>query len=158
YQSNTVLFVQAANVVSIQSNNKIVVAGGIIAAEASSGNPAPLSDFGLARYNPDGSLDTSFGLGGKRKYDFFERNDIATALALQPDGKIIAAGIATKKTGNLDEDFACLRVNSDGTLDNSFGASGKISTDFAGGNDEANAAVLQLDGKIVVGGVADRTL
>jgi len=157
-QSSSVVFVQAATSVRIQPDNKIVVAGGLIDTEAAPGvTPAPLSDFGLARYNVNGTLDTGFGAGGKTGRGFFSlSNDTATSLALQADGKIVAAGFTTKNTGNFDEDFACVRFNSNGSLDSSFGNNGII-TDFFGGNDEANALVIQLDGKIILGGVADRT-
>src|SRR5438552_1541245 len=157
-QSSSVVFVQAATSIRIQPDNKLVVAGGLIDTEAAPGvTPAPLGNFGLARYNVNGTLDTSFGAGGKTGRGFFSlSNDTATSLALQADGKIVAAGFTTKNTGNFDEDFACMRFNSDGSLDSSFGNSGII-TDFFGGNDEANALVIQLDGKIILGGVADRT-
>jgi uncharacterized delta-60 repeat protein len=157
-QNANVVFVQAATSVRIQTDNKIVVAGGIIDTEAAPGvTPAPLGNFGLARYNVNGTLDTNFGAGGKTGRGFFNLStDTASSLALQADGKIVAAGFTTKDTGNFDEDFACVRFNSDGSLDSSFGSNGVI-TDFFGGNDEANAIVIQLDGKIILGGVADRT-
>jgi uncharacterized delta-60 repeat protein len=158
-QSSSVVFVQGATSIKIQPDNKIVVAGGLVDVEAAPGvTPAQLGNFGLARYNVNGTLDSSFGVAGKRGYGFFNSgNDTATSLALQADGKIVAAGYATHNTGNLDEDFACVRFTADGTLDSSFGTNGAFVTDFAGRNDEANALAIQLDGKIILGGVADRT-
>jgi uncharacterized delta-60 repeat protein len=158
HQSSTVIFVQSAMSVLVQPDNRIVVAGGVIAAQAAPGlTPAPLSDFGLARYNANGTLDTGFGGSGKVTRDFFGRDDIAFSVALQPDNKIVAAGSATKNSGAFDQDFAWVRYNSNGTPDNSIGNSGRVTTDFIGGNDGADAMVLQLDGKVVLSGFADRS-
>ena len=104
-------------------------------------------DFALARYNPDGSLDRTFGAGGTAITDFSGASDAAWALAVQPDGKLVAAGV-----GNGD--FALVRYNADGTLDTQFGIGGKIATDF-GRDDRANALAVQQDGKIIAAGVAD---
>ena len=77
-----------AHAVVIQADGKIVVAG-----EAA--NPAHTSsDFALARFNPDGGVDTSFGTDGVVLTDFAGKADHVFALALQPDGKIVAAGFA----------------------------------------------------------------
>src|SRR5262249_5927712 len=77
--------------VTIQSDGRIVVAGltGI----------APSRDFAVARYNTDGTLDRSFGAGGTVTTDFARGDDVAWALAIQPDGKIVVGGAA-------DGDFA----------------------------------------------------
>ena len=84
----------------------------------------------MARYNPDGSLDPSFGTDGKVTSDFFER-EFASAVAIQGDGKIVAVGSADA-TGSFVFDFRLLRYNSDGTLDTSFGDGGAVTTDFSG--------------------------
>ncbi len=122
-----------ANAVVLQSDGKIVAVG------------QDSSDFALARYNADGSLDSSFGTGGKVTTDF-GGSDAALAAVLQPDGKIVAVGTSAA-------DFALARYNTDGSLDTSFGTGGKVTTDF-GGTDQAWAAVLQPDGKIVAAGLA----
>jgi uncharacterized delta-60 repeat protein len=127
----------------IQPDGKIVVAG------VSNG------DFALARYNPDGTLDTTFGPSHTGKVTTDIRDgylDEAFALALQPDGKIVVAGTAF---GTDTKDFALARYNLDGTLDTTFGPShtGKIITDF-GGVAKARALVIQPDSKIVVAGVS----
>ena len=96
-----------------------------------------------------GSLDPTFDTDGKVLTDFGSINDQAYAVALQPDGKIIAVG--TGSTGNID-DFALARYNSDGTLDTSFDTDGKVTTD-SGGQDLAYGVAVQPDGKIVVAGV-----
>ncbi len=79
------------------------------------------ADFALARYNPDGSLDTSFSGNGRQTTDFGGGDD-ANGVALQGDGKIVVAGTTTA-TG--EGDFALARYNPDGSLDTSFSGDGK---------------------------------
>jgi uncharacterized delta-60 repeat protein len=139
-------FANAADYVhalALQSDGKIVAAG------SSDSNGVSKTDFALARYNTDGTLDTSFGTGGKVITDFVGASDSAQAIAIQGDGKIIAVGWAFNGTNN---DFAMARYNTDGTLDTGCGGSGKVLRDFAGTHDEASAVAIQSDGKIVVGG------
>ncbi len=107
------------------------------------------ANFALARYHPNGSLDSTFGTGGKVITDFGGL-DLATALILQPDGKLVAAGVS--KTGDASFDFALARINADGSLDSTFGTGGKVITDFGGSDDWAAALVLQPDGKLVAAG------
>ncbi len=128
-----------ANAVAIQSDGKIVAAG-------SSSNGSNL-DFAVARYSTDGSLDTSFGSGGKVTTAIGSSTDNGTAVAIQPDGKIIVAG-STFITGS-GNDFALVRYNTDGTLDPSFGSGGKVITAISSGNDSVTAVVIQSDGRIV---------
>jgi uncharacterized delta-60 repeat protein len=101
-----------------------------------------------------GSLDTTFGSGGLVTTNFLRKsNDTALSIAVQPDGKIIAAGIAGNSSGYY---FAVARYNPNGTLDTSFGPdhSGKVSTlfDTSYYGHSGWGFVLQPDGKIVVGG------
>ncbi len=113
------------------------------------------SNFALVRWNSDGSLDTNFGTGGRALADFFERADRALALALQPNGKIVAAGYATVPASPASHtDFAVARFTPTGLLDSSFGTNGKTTTNFGGGleTDHARAVVVQADGKIVAAG------
>jgi uncharacterized delta-60 repeat protein len=131
----------SASAVAIQTDGKIVVAG--VATGAS-------SDFGLARYDTDGSLDPTFGSGGKVTTDFAGGLDLANAVAIQADGKIVAAGLTQSAT--TGGDFALARYNSDGTLDTTFGIGGKVTTDFGGPADSASAVAIQADGKIVAAG------
>lgn len=105
-------------------------------------------DFALARYNPDGSLDGTFGTGGKVTTDFGGSADVARADTIQLNGKILAAG----RSGF--DDFALARYDPDGSLDTTFGTGGKVTTDIAGSFEEATAIALQSDGRIVVGGGA----
>src|SRR5262249_14014034 len=103
-------------------------------------------DFALARYTTSGSLDTTFGSGGKVTTDFAGNYDQAYGVAIQSDGKIVAAG-----RGGFD--FTLARYNSDGGLDTGFGSGGKVTTDFAGyNNQEAFGVATQPDGKIVLAG------
>ena len=126
--------------IAIQSNGKIVAVG---SAQSSTG-----LDFALVRYNLDGSLDTSFGSNGKVITDFNSGSDVAQTVAIQADGKIIAAGYTTGGSG-----LAMARYNTDGTLDTTFGAAGKVTTNL-GTVDFANSIGLQSDGKIIVGSTA----
>src|SRR5215475_2223394 len=109
-----------ASAIAVQTDGKIILAG-------VSFNPNTTDDFALARYNPDGSLDTSFGTGGKVNTDFFGLGDEALAVAIQPDRKIIAAGRVTSLITFAD--FGIVRYNADGSLDTSFGVGGKVTTD-----------------------------
>ncbi len=123
----------------IQSDGKIFVAGD------SDG------DFALARYNSDGTLDNTFSGDGKLTTDFGDVDSCKT-IAIQSDGKILVAGYAYNGSNN-DYDFAVVRYNSDGTLDNTFSDDGKVATDF-GGNSYGRSMVIQSDGKILVAGDA----
>ncbi len=97
-----------------------------------------------------GVLDPEFGMNGIVTTDFFNNDDYAYDLAIQPDGKIILAGYVY----SYKADFALVRYNSNGSLDNSFGVGGKVTTDFASSDDMAAAVALQPDGKILVAGTA----
>jgi uncharacterized delta-60 repeat protein len=128
---------------AIQPDGKIVVVG---EADSSTGR-----DFALARYNTEGSLDSTFGEKGRVTTDFFGFGDYASAVAIQPDGRIVVGGTCTT-TAN-DTDFALARYNSDGRLDDAFGVGGKFNLDLGGNADEhINSVLLQSDGRIVVVG------
>jgi len=110
-------------------------------------------DFILARYLPDGSLDPTFGVGGKVTTDFGGTVADAEALILQPDGKLVAAGIeGSNVTGTFD--FALARYLPNGSLDPTFGVGGKVTTDFGTG-ERAGALILQPDGKLVAAGFSE---
>jgi uncharacterized delta-60 repeat protein len=146
-----------ASAIKIDSNNKIVVAGRAFNPGSPPSTPNTSFDFALARYNADGSLDSSFGTGGKTTTDFFGNLDQASAIAIQAsDGKIVAAGSA--QNCNVGNNFALARYNTDGTLDSGFGTGGKLTTDFAGGDDRASAVAIQSDGKIVAAGTTNDSL
>jgi len=110
--------------------------------------------FLRARYNADGSLDSSFGGGGKTPDDFSGIGGAFSALVLQPDGKLVAAGPIEDGFGRWA--FALARHNADGSLDSSFGSGGKVTTNFGSGSfDQAYALVLQPDGKLVAAGLSN---
>ena len=130
-----------ANSVVLQSDGKIVAAG-------SSYNGSNY-DFAVVRYNTDGSLDTTFGTGGKVTTSIGSDPDVANSVVLQSDGKIVAAGYSHNGS---NFDFAIVRYNTNGSLDTTFDADGKQTTSIGSGTDGANSAVLQSDGKIVAAG------
>ncbi len=140
-----------ATAVAVQGDGKIVVAG-------TAGNNIA-SDFGLVRYNADGSPDTTFNGTGKVITQFpvppFQpRGASASCIAVQSDGKILVAGYAQNGT---DYDFAIVRYHGDvstgtpGTPDTAFGGTGIVTTHM-GGDDFPSCMTIQADGKILVAG------
>jgi uncharacterized delta-60 repeat protein len=129
--------------VEIDSSGKIVVGGYThIAADGH-------YEFAVARYNSDGSLDTTFSSDGKATlYDSSTPlDDVAFAMALQDDGKIVVGG---QSNGN----FALGCFNSDGTIYTTFGTSSNgIATKDLGSTERINALITQSDGSIVAGGI-----
>jgi uncharacterized delta-60 repeat protein len=141
-----------ANSVIVQADGKVVIAG---SNDFTVG--ASRQQFALARYNPDGTLDSQFDGDGKLTTDFNQRNtNTVNAILVQPDGKLVVAGISTDT--NYKSAFALVRYNVDGSLDASFGDHGKVTTitnSFSGG---VNAIIMQPDGKLVaVGSGVDST-
>jgi uncharacterized delta-60 repeat protein len=133
--------------VALQTNGKIVAAGGATV----NGHDR----FALARYDADGALDTTFGPRGNGKViapRIGQYGSYARALAIQSNGKIVAAGYAKK---NDHAHFALVRFDSQGTLDTTFGpnGNGEVFTQMVGGS-FAHAVAIQSDGKIVVAGWA----
>jgi len=111
-------------------------------------------DFAVVRYNADGSLDTSFGSGGKVTTAVGSNTtDSAADVALQPDGKIIVAGGSNGNPGGSN--FAVVRYHADGSLDSTFGTGGKVVTPVLGfGGDNASAVAILANGKILLSGMA----
>ena len=126
---------------ALQPDGKIIVAG-----VCSNGAN---SDFCLARYLANGTFDTSFNSTGKVITPIGSSDDYGYSVALQPDGKIVVAGYCVSGA-NLD--FCLARYLANGTLDTSFGSTGKVITAIGSSTDVANSAALQPDGKIVVAG------
>jgi len=125
----------------IQPDGKILVAGKY---------DVPGDDrFAVVRYNTNGTLDNSFAGNGKAGISF-GGNDRANAIALQTNGRIVTAGI-TQNNATHKNSFALARLNTDGTLDNSFGTDGKTTTTFSS-DAAANAIAIQANGRIVVAG------
>jgi len=135
--------------IALQSDDKIVAVG-------STFNNATKSNFAIARYRPNGSLDQTFGFDGKVITDFFREADNATAVAVQKNGKIVVAGRAETLVSisprMTTSDFALARYNQDGRVDKNFGSSGRLITDFNGQDDGALAVTVQSDGRIIAGG------
>jgi uncharacterized delta-60 repeat protein len=129
---------------ALQPDGKLVEAG-------ESSNGYSRERFALARYNPDGSLDTSFNGTGKVTTAIGLRAH-ADALLLQPDGKLVAAGYSRHGSSY---DFALARYNPDGSLDTSFNSNGKLTTPIGPGTDSASALVLQPNGRLVAAGSSD---
>src|SRR5258706_1829307 len=134
-----------ATCMSVQPNGKLLVGG---RAQVGSGY-----DFMLARFNANGSLDTTFGSHGVVTTDFGSAQDAASAMVVQADGKIVLAG-QTLSVGT-SYDFALARFNANGSLDTTFGSAGHVVTDFNGHVDLAHAMALTSDGHIAVPGSAE---
>jgi uncharacterized delta-60 repeat protein len=133
---------------ALQPDGKIVAAGGGYAMDVLSESNS--YNFALARYHSNGSLDTTFGSDGTVSTDLSNSNDTANSIAIQPDGKIIVVGVRWK---GIVSDFALVRYRSNGSLDTTFDADGKVTTDFGSVTDIANAVVVQPDGKLIVAGM-----
>jgi uncharacterized delta-60 repeat protein len=142
----------SGNAVAIQADGKIVVAG------QAKNFPSIIAGFALERLNTDGTLDSTFGNGGRvvtlfMLPDPFGANATAEAVVIQPDGKILAAGQGTVGGGLK---FLLARYNVDGSLDGTFGADGKVAAEFRFGiTDGAFALALQPDGRILAAGKSD---
>lgn len=125
-----------AQSVALQKDGKIVVAG------YSGWVP---QNFALARYNVDGSLDTGFDGDGKAITEFDRNSSHIDGIALQKDGKIVAAGHSSTR-------LAVARYGTDGSLDTSFGAGGTVLTSVGSNSSSGHDVLVQPDGKILVAG------
>ena len=123
--------------VLLQDDGKIIVVG---TAEIDT----PYNSFAVARFNPDGSLDQSYGNGGKVL--MINQGDLSAA-ALQGDGKLIALGTSGGATVKL------VRFNVDGSLDSTFGSGGTVTTSFGGAAADGSDLVFQPDGKLLAGNI-----
>lgn len=141
--TNITPWVDSASDVAIQTDGKIVVAG---RAGGAGGR------FAVVRYETDGALDTSYAGDGILVTNLTPGDDFASAVALQSDGKIVAAGVV--EMSRLNSRFAVVRYNVDGTLDETFSVDGKVATNLTAESDFALGLVIQADGKIVAAGRA----
>ena len=132
-----------ASGLATQADGRIMVGGG-------KGN-----DFALVRFQPDGSPDATFGINGLVTTDFgVGGSEEILAIAIQPDGRIVAVGSSISSAGQR---FAVARYNADGSLDSTFDTDGKVLTSLPGRGGEATAVALAAVGgalKIVVAGTA----
>ncbi len=164
-------FDSAAYALARQADGKLVAAG-----QSSAGSHF---DFALVRYNGDGTLDTNadadpgthFDTDGEATTDFagVSANDAANAVAIQSDGKIVAAGYSNTGASGVSDDFALARYNANGSLDTNtdadptvdFGGDGKvttpISTQTTFNQDRANALAIQTNGKLIAAGSSQVT-
>ena len=134
---------ETANAIEVLPNGKTLVAGQALSPTA--------FDFTIVQYNADGTLDTTFGTDGITQIDFGGGSDDVNSIAIQDDGKIVLGG----KAGT---DFGLARLNSDGTLDTTFGGTGtgRVSLSASSGTDEINSiAIDDVSGDIIVTGYAD---
>lgn len=132
----------AAQAVAIQpTDQKIIVVGQALVGGS--------NDFALARYNANGGLDFGFGTSGIATTPIGTANDIARAVKIATDGKIVVAG---SSNNGANDDFALARYNANGTLDTIFNATGKVTTAIGTGNDLAFGLAIQSDSKIVAAG------
>lgn len=142
--------------VVLQPDGKIVAAGG---AQLSG---ARAYEFAVARYLANGTLDPSFGESGIATTGFGPgpfQDDYPQSLVLQPDGRILVSGFTETNATTATENFALARLNSDGSLDTTFGTNGKLVIDVRGTPDAPGLATVGPGGKItLVGGSATSTL
>jgi uncharacterized delta-60 repeat protein len=130
-----------ATAVAVQPDGRIVVAG-VAGDEVGGGH------FAVVRYLPDGSLDSAFDGDGMAVTPIGERSGMASAVAIDGQGRIVVAG------DDATARFALVRYLPDGSLDPAFGGDGIVTTGFTSGRDIAHAVVIQPDGRIVVAGQA----
>jgi uncharacterized delta-60 repeat protein len=136
-----------ANALTIDSQGRIIAAGGA-GGGGGSGTPA---QFALARYNSDGSLDTTFSYDGKQTTEIEGIGDGEEAyyVGVDSQGRVVAAGGADTSVG--PDDYALARYESNGELDPTFGSGGKMTL----ANGLVRSAVMDAQDRIVVGGAFD---
>jgi uncharacterized delta-60 repeat protein len=125
---------------AVQSDGRIVLVG---AATDPTG-----SVFAVMRMEADGDPDDTFGDEGLVTTDVGDQGDSANAVAIGPDGRIVAAG----RSGDINLDFAAVRYLPDGSIDPSFAHEGMLTVDFYYLQDIAESVVIQPDGMTVLGG------
>ena len=141
--------VSFAHAVALQRDGRIVVAG--------EGSCPRAICFAAARFMPDGSIDRSFGGDGTVLTMFALCGCRAYDVAVQPDGKIVLAGMRFRGGDAQDDQlFAVARYLPDGRLDRTFSSDGLASVDFGFGDDDAFAVGIQPDGRILVAGEGTR--
>lgn len=140
---------------AIDSRGRIVVAG---IRNPTRDDP----EFALARYNADGSLDTSFGTNGEVTTSFGAGNaDYARSIAIDHTGRLVVGGftgtpVCNPRSCPLEYDVALARLRSNGTLDDSFGRNGKVTSDFGSPDERGDAIAIDGRGRIVLAGASTR--
>jgi uncharacterized delta-60 repeat protein len=128
----------------VQSDGKIIVAG--ITYDANYN-----ADWLLLRLNSTGTLDTTFGTNGITMVDFFTNDDLAQALTIQPDGKILVSGTSTD-TINYYNDPTIVRFTENGIIDSTFGVNGVVIFPSLHIDNELTSIAIQANGKIIASG------
>lgn len=131
---------------ALQADGKLVLVGSVEVAPP----PTTLTHFAMMRLHANGDVDDGFGTQGLVTTPLSERGDVALAVTVQGDGKLVAVGISSLQT---NPNFGIARYRADGTLDDGFGDHGVLSIDF-GFSDVAESVAVQYDGRIVLGGKA----
>ncbi len=135
---------EGVTALAVQSDGKIIAVG-----FSSVGSPSIVRTV-IVRYNTNGSIDSTFGSGGK----IIIQPVFPHKLALQPNGKIVLVGTKNLSTNS---DFYIARLNTDGSFDTTFNGTGEINLDLRGTTDNANSLKIQPDGKMLVGGSSRRS-
>jgi uncharacterized delta-60 repeat protein len=128
---------------ALQPDGKIVVVGSADVVDVSTDTPTP--HFAVARLRPNGTRDRSFSGDGRQVVGFGDA-DLALAVALQPDGKIVVAG-----NGGVGNDMTLTRLNLNGAVDRGFGDNGAAYVDFGGIDETGDLAVMPGGDLMVVG-------
>jgi uncharacterized delta-60 repeat protein len=136
-------FSLSASAAALQPDDQMVVVG---RADDLTG-----SQFFVARFDADGAPDPSFGVGGIAMLAFPALDAGAVAVALQPDGKVVAAGFVWPHVSIYS--FGVARFNPDGSPDATFGAGGSVTIDMGGSVQVSTSVLLQNSGRIVLGGM-----
>jgi len=148
----------------VQPDGKVVVGGTSGGTQPHlPGTLAPTSvdsvQFAIARLEIDGTADASFAQNGLARTDVAPGRDIANALLLQPDGKLVLLGGTGSMTpGPEDNDFAVVRYEPDGALDQTFGTNGQWDSHILDGPGWATAGAILPDGEILILGRVSETL
>jgi uncharacterized delta-60 repeat protein len=144
---------------ALDSSGKLVLTG-----VANATNPFGTvggGEFGTVRLNTNGTLDTTFGTGGIVTTDLTVLMDEARSINIQSDGKIVVTGDSLESTpfpfDPITGRWTLIRYTANGALDTTFGAGGVVITNFGAVGDSANTAVIDANGKLVVGGAATVT-
>lgn len=130
---------------ALQTDGKIVLVGGV-----SNGGG---TDFVAFRCNSDGTVDESYGYNGRALVHIVDYFELSEDCLIQEDGKIVIVG-SRSLISNL-RDIMLVRLNTNGSIDSTFGGDGIVTTDFLYGNDRGKSCAIQSDGKILVAGRVD---
>jgi len=133
-------FVNIPNALALQSDGKLLVAGETRNAMGG------IDEFVVARFNPDGTVDSSFGIAGVVATSFGPIRSSADAILLQPDGQILVSGVLVLGGARTPLRTVLARYNPDGSLDKSFGDGGTVVVIAIG---DANQLALDSDGRIL---------